>query len=299
MLSLGSAPGHAAGATMDGQPSLRRAVAWQIALDRRTFSPGLIDGLIGPKTRLATRAFQRVRDLPETGELDVATWFALEVDPEHALREHTVTADDLTHVGPTATGWKAKSRLERLGYPSNLAAVAERFHCSKGLLRQLNPGMTDPVVGDRLTVPNVDAARAAARADSLTIDMNEKTIRAVDDDGRLVGLFHCSVARHKEKRPTGKAEVVNIARDPVYTFNPRMWPEVRDVHETLRIPPGPTNPVGLCWIGLSLRGYGIHGTPNPELIGKTGSHGCFRLTNWDALHLAKMVRPGTAIHFVN
>jgi len=112
-----------------------------------------------------------------------------------------------------------------------------------------------------------------------------------------VGLFHCSIAADKARLPSGQASVIVISENPAYTFDPKMWPEVKDVTQKLTIPPGPRNPVGLCWIGLSLPGYGMHGTPMPEMIGKTGSHGCFRLTNWDALRLAKMVRVGTPVRF--
>ncbi len=282
----------------DGVPESRRAaVAWQVALDRVGISPGVIDGVVGPKTRLATREFQRVRGLAQTGKLDASTRSALRVDASPALRLHRVTSKDLALVGPTARGWKSKSKLRRLGYASNLAAVAERFHCSKGLLKRLNPGLASPKAGDRLTVPNVGDTSGTSRAATIVIDMGEKTIRALDADRRLVGLFHCSIARHKAKRPRGSAKVVSVVRNPTYTFNPKMWPEVKGINEKLTIPPGPTNPVGLCWIGLSRRGYGIHGTPAPELIGKTGSHGCFRLTNWDALRLAGMVRAGTTVRF--
>jgi len=115
---------------------------------------------------------------------------------------------------------------------------------------------------------------------------------------QLVALLHCSIAKHRDKLPSGDASVVVITENPTYTFDPKMWPEVKGVDRKLLIPAGPRNPVGRCWIGLSLPGYGIHGSPNPELIGKTGSHGCFRLSNWDALRLARMIRVGTKVHFV-
>src|SRR5262249_49506493 len=111
-------------------------------------------------------------------------------------------------------------------------------------------------------------------------------------------LFHCSIAANPDKRPAGSASIVSVTIDPVYCFDPAMLPEVKNVDQKLLIAPGPRNPVGRCWIALSLPGYGIHGTPNPEMIGKTGSDGCFRLANWDALRLGTMVKAGTPITFV-
>jgi lipoprotein-anchoring transpeptidase ErfK/SrfK len=110
-------------------------------------------------------------------------------------------------------------------------------------------------------------------------------------------MFHCSIAKSKEKLPKRSCKVADVALNPVYLFDPKMWPEVKDVRRKLVIPPGPRNPVGLCWIGLSLQGYGIHGTPEPELIGKTGSHGCIRLANWDVVRLAKVIRVGMDVRF--
>jgi hypothetical protein len=280
-------------------PSLNTPLAWQIALERVGFSPGVIDGRIGGKTRLATREFQRVHGLPMTGKLDAATAAVLQPDPAGALGTYTVQAADLRQVGPTPKGWLAKSKLPRLGYASLTEVVAEKFHCSRALLAQLNPqrNLAQLAAGDTLAVPAVTSGAAAGGGRVVEINLSEKVVRVLNNRNELVGLFHCSIAADKAKRPAGQARVAVIAHDPVYVFDPRMWPEVRGVKRKLIIPPGPRNPVGLCWIGLSLRGYGIHGSPNPELIGKTGSHGCFRLANWDALRLSRMVRIGTPVRF--
>ncbi|MFH1110563.1 MAG: L,D-transpeptidase family protein [Planctomycetota bacterium] len=279
---------------------LRAKLAWQIALERVGFSPGVIDGGIGRKTELATREFQRVRGLPITGKLDPATAAALAVDPGGATTSYTVRPDDLAQLGPVPKGWLEKSRLTQLGYENVAAAIAERFHCSTGLLARLNRGrnLGRLQVGDRVVVPAVDENSARLRGDHLEIDLSEKVVRVLNRQRQLVALLHCSIAKHRDKLPSGDASVVVIAENPTYTFDPKMWPEVKGVDRKLLIPAGPRNPVGRCWIGLSLPGYGIHGSPNPELIGKTGSHGCFRLSNWDALRLAQMIRVGTKVHFV-
>lgn len=279
--------------------SLRLNLAWQIALERVDFSPGLIDGRIGPKTQLATREFQRVRGLPKTGALDKATREALGVNPASAVTTYVITRSDAAQVGSVPTDWLDRSRLDRLGYESLEAVVAEKFHCSRGLLARLNPTLKMAALkpGDSVRVPNVSKPGTTPRAKAVRVHLGEKVVRVVDADDRLVALFHCSIAAKREQLPSRDARVAVISHRPDYTFDPAMWPEVKGIDRKLRIPPGPRNPVGLCWIGLDLPGYGIHGTPNPEMIGKTGSHGCFRLTNWDALRLSEMVRPGTPVKF--
>lgn len=285
----------------DNAGGLLHAVALQAALDRAGFSPGVIDGKTGRKTATAIRTFQRHAGLPATGQADAATMAALEMDALPALREYVVTADDAARIGPNPRGWVEKSKLPHLGYPSLEALVAERGHCTRALLGRLNPGMNPLTIkpGDALQIPNVETSAAAPRAERIEIDFGAKTIRAYDQPGREAALFHCSIAKHRAKRPSSNCTIRTITRNPEYLFDPKHWPEVKDVKQKLLIPAGPRNPVGLCWIGLSLKGYGIHGTPEPEMIGKTGSHGCFRLTNWDALRLAKMVQAGTPVQFVD
>ena len=275
------------------------AIRWQLALEREGFSPGLIDGRIGGKTVLATEEFQRARGLAVTGRADPATAEALLAGDAPVLTTYAVQAADLEQVTGVPSGWVAKSGARRLGYGSLIEALAEKHHCSQNLLRQLNSGtdLSGLRAGRTLVVPALGKMHSAD-VNRLEINLTHKTIRAFDRQGRVVGLFHCSVAAHVEKRPKGTTQVVVVAKDPSYCFDPVHWPEVKGVQQKLLIPPGPRSPVGVCWIGLGLRGYGIHGTPNPELIGKTGSHGCIRLTNWDAARLGGMVRPGVAVTFV-
>lgn len=284
------------------EASLRRHVAWQVALDSVGFSPGLIDGRIGPKTILATREFQRVRGLPITGELDTATTAALKVSPDTVFGRYTIEAADLAQIGQVPQSWVAKSKLQRLGHESLEHVLAEKFHCARHLLNTLNPGRSINQLrpGEKVIVPNVTERASWPQATHLEVNLAEKVIRAIGPDRQLIALFHCSIAASKTKLPKQNAEVIKVAENPTYTFDPRMWPEVKEkVPGRLDIPPGPRNPVGVFWIGLSLPGYGIHGTPNPELIGKTGSHGCFRLANWDALRLGRMIRVGIPVRFVN
>jgi len=288
----------AATASAPSELSLAQCLAWQVALDRACFSPGILDGRPGAKTELAMREFQRVRQLPITGKLDAATAQALGADPAYAATWYTITPDDVGQVGHVPAGWVEKSKLPRLPYPSLDQLVAERYHCSRALLATLNPGrdLARLAPGDKLIVPLVDQRGETPPAERLEVDTAAKVIRAFAGD-RLVGLFHCSIAAKHAKVPTRPASVTGITENPAYRFDPSMWPEVKGIGRPLIIPPGPRNPVGLCWIALSLPGYGIHGSPAPEMIGKTGSHGCFRMTNWDAVRLARMIKPGTPVTF--
>jgi lipoprotein-anchoring transpeptidase ErfK/SrfK len=278
----------------------REALSWQIALEREGFSPGIIDGKSGAKSALATAEFQTRMGLNVTGPLDAATREALGIGLREPLQSYTVAAVDESQVtGTIPQDWNLKSKMQFLGYASAADAVAERFHCTRGLLERLNPGANFAVLkeGDVLAVPAIEKGKMV-RGSRLQIHLGQKAIRVLDRDGKAIALFHCSIAKDEDKRPTGTANVISVTSNPVYRFDPAMWPEVKNVNQKLLIPPGPRNPVGVCWIALSLSGYGIHGTPTPEMIGKTGSHGCFRLTNWDAQRLGGMVEAGMVVEFV-
>lgn len=275
-------------------------LAWQIALERAGFSPGLVDGKIGAKTVLATREFQKSRGLPATGKLDDATLAAL-TPPTTLTGTYVVSDADQQAVTGTPKDWNEKAAMKYLGYAALVEVVGERFHTSRKCLEALNAAVNfDKLkVGDQITVPAVEEPAELGRVARLEINLDEKAIRAFDKGEHEIALFHCSIAKDVEKRPTGNARVVVVTPNPAYTFDPKMWPDVTNVSRKLLIPPGPRNPVGMCWVGLSLPGYGIHGTPNPEMIGKTGSHGCFRLTNWDAVRLGRMTVAGVPVKFVN
>jgi lipoprotein-anchoring transpeptidase ErfK/SrfK len=274
-------------------------LSWQIALDRASFSPGLIDGDIGGKTRTATKEFQTFKKLKVTGELDSDTATALEVQPEQAVAEYTVLKSDLEQVGDLPKGWLEKSKLKWLPYPSLDEALAEKFHCTRGLLTGLNDGknIAKLKAGDKINVPNIRTPTSLPRGEKIDISFSRKIVRVKDAADKTVAMFHCSIAADKANGPSGEASVAVISENPHYSFDPDKWPEVKGINQKLLIPPGPRNPVGLCWVGLSIKGYGIHGSPAPEMIGKTGSHGCFRLTNWDAVRLGKIVRVGVLVTF--
>ncbi|MFN0135733.1 MAG: L,D-transpeptidase family protein [Phycisphaerae bacterium] len=276
-------------------------IALQAALDRAGFSPGIIDGKIGRKTQIAIHAYQTWSGLRETGELDDKTRAALNLASVPATVRYNVTASDLDDVGgPIPEDWNKRAALTRARYESNLAMIAERGHASKATIERLNPSVNFERLktGDAIVVPNVWPSRLDIDVSSIEVDLEEKVIRVRDAGGKVNMLLHCSIAAFAEKRPRGDAAVKVVVQNPEYTFRPEMWPEVKNVDHVLQIMPGPRNPVGLCWIGLDLPGYGIHGTPWPELIGKTGSHGCIRLANWDAVRLGQRTKVGTSVSFV-
>jgi lipoprotein-anchoring transpeptidase ErfK/SrfK len=277
---------------------MQQAMALQLALDEAGFSPGLIDGKAGRKTAIALREFQQAHRLSGGGALNAATIDALRLTGRTVLATYRITAADRASVTGVTTDWLARSRMDRLGYDTLTDALAERFHCTQAMLKQLNSGINIDAAyaGQTLTVPAIVEAKPVS-LHRLEVDLAQKIVRGFDSSGRVVSLMHCSIAADKTDAPRGRAEVAVVVPDPNYTFDPAKWPEVRGIDRKLLIPPGPRNPVGVCWVGLSLPGYGMHGTPWPEMIGKTGSHGCIRLTNWDAKRLGQMVRTGIEVRF--
>lgn len=271
-----------------------RNMAVQIHLDQALCSPGGIDGRWGDKSRKALRAWQRMTGRRATGDLDAEALAALGSTNE-LWTSYVVTAADHAALTPYPTTWLGKSKQESLGYITIEEAVAERFHLYAATLRRLNPASPwpNPPAGTHLKVPARLSRKHLPALSRLEIRMGERTLRAYDAAGHLVAQFPCSIAADKAKRPVDRTLLVKVwAENPEYTFDPDLYadqPEAVALGKRLRIPPGPNNPVGLAWIGLDLPGYGIHGTPHPEDISHTESHGCFRLTNWDALRLVRAV----------
>jgi lipoprotein-anchoring transpeptidase ErfK/SrfK len=261
----------------------------QIELARRAFSCGSIDGVGGARSVAALRAFQEREALPPTGELDGETTDRLQLE-RPPLVDRSLSAEELGRLQPLSPTWLGKSRQTALDYASALELAAEQAHASPALLRALNPAVdwnriTPATV---LIVPDAAVDGPLPSAARLVIFLGDHVLEAYASDGRLIAHFPVSIARLVDHRPVGELRVVNKVRRPDYTFDPELFPEsaeARSPGRKLILPPGPNNPVGLAWIGLDRPGYGIHGTPEPEHIGLTESHGCFRLTNWDALTL--------------
>jgi len=271
----------------------------QIELARRGFSSGSIDGVRGPQSAAALAAFQRNLGLRETGDLDAPTREQLLLSGA-VLTTHTFTAEELATLQPVAETWLGKSEQTALAYASALELVAERYHASPNLLRRLNPDIDwDKLLpAATVQVPALEQFATTLRPALIHVKLSARVLQVTDDQGRVIVHFPVSIARIVEKRPVGEIQVVVVIPDPDYTFDPANFPESdegRELGRRLILPPGPNNPVGVAWIGLDQPGYGIHGTPEPEKVGRTESHGCFRLSNWDARTLLTLAKTGMRV----
>ncbi len=274
-----------------------RIAAYQVALERIHFSCGFVDGDQGMRTQRMLRAYQKEHDLPVTGFLDPATRAAIG-EPGEPFLTYTVKEEDVASIMPKPPTWRAKAKAARLGYNDIWELLAEKFHCTRGYLKALNRDVTTPVAGTQIIGPKVFPAAPLPHAASLRIYLGETSLEALDAHGHVIAFFPCSIAKDKNKRPHGKLSVKVVDDNPDYTFDPALFADAakaEGITHKLTIPPGPRNPVGTTWVGLSLPGYGIHGTPDPEAISRTQSHGCFRLANWNAEKVLKMVSIGTPV----
>jgi lipoprotein-anchoring transpeptidase ErfK/SrfK len=274
----------------------------QIELHRRGFSCGSIDGISGLQTAAALSAFQRGAGIAETGVLDAATHEILSLSAP-ALGTYTFTAIELAGLHPAPKTWLEKSQMTTLSYVSALELAAERFHSHPNLIRKLNPGVSWEAVlpGTKIVVPAVENVVVTGTPVQIVITLETHELEVFDSLGRVIAHFPVSIARMVEKRPVGSLHVTVVIPNPDYTFDPDLFPESEEgriLGHKLVVPPGPNNPVGLAWIGLDRQGYGIHGTPDPENVGRTESHGCFRLANWDVLTLVGLVGVGMPVSVI-
>lgn len=234
-----------------------------------------------------------------TGELDEETKLHLLLATP-LLTSYVVTSNDLARLQPLSTTWLGKSQQRALDYESVLELVAEKAFAHPNLIQRLNPdtNWTNLTEGTTVRIPDASHPNPGRRAAFVRISLSAKTLQAFDETTNLLAHFPCSIAQRVEKRPAGKLHVTIIAPNPNYTFDPEVFPEsaeAKQLKQKLILPPGPNNPVGVAWIGLDKPGYGIHGTPNPEQVGRTESHGCFRLANWNAEYMLKLVWIGMPV----
>jgi lipoprotein-anchoring transpeptidase ErfK/SrfK len=278
-------------------------LAGQVALDRAGFSTGEIDGRPGQNVQRALSAFQQSHQLPATGQMDDTTWKQLtsaggDVPP---LIEYTLTDADIA--GPFTPDIPPKlpdqASLDALNYRTPLEAIAERFHSSPALLQRLNPQATFQHAGETIMVPNVATAAPPSPAQDITVFVTKSTSALTIEDagGRI--LFHAPVTSGSihDPLPIGTWKVNGVQRNPKFHYNPQLFWDATPGDRKATLQPGPNNPVGIVWIDLSKPHYGIHGTPEPSKIGHVESHGCVRLTNWDADSVAHWAKPGTRVVF--
>ncbi|HVU17069.1 MAG TPA: L,D-transpeptidase [Candidatus Didemnitutus sp.] len=283
----------------DDFPPVKDWLEAQVELSRRGFSCGSIDGVGGAQSAAALRAFQRASGLRESGQLDKSTKRVLHLTAP-ALAPYTFDVVDLSHLRPIPDTWVGKSQEPAMFYSTPLELAGERCRTAPAYLKKLNPTMNwgSVLPGTVILAPSVAAFVPPTMAARIHVRLADHVLEAVDEGEEVI--FHCpvSIARKVEKRPVGELHVQVVIPNPVYTWDPELFPEYpesKELTHKLILPAGPNNPVGLAWIGLDRTGYGIHGTPEPENVGRTESHGCFRLANWDALVMLQLCRVGLPV----
>jgi lipoprotein-anchoring transpeptidase ErfK/SrfK len=278
---------------------VRSILEAQIALARRAISPGSIDGNLGSQTRSALSVFQETENLTATGVLDDETKSNLTLSAP-ILTSYTVTTNDLGSLQPLGTTWLAKSQQTSLAYETELELLAEKSHSSPTLIQKLNPDVIwdNITAGTVIKIPDANYPDPDTKASFVVIHLSDRYLEAFDEETNLILHFPCSIAKKVEKRPVGELHVVVVIQNPNYTVDPELFSEsdeLQKIGHKVILPPGPRNPVGVAWMGLDKPGYGMHGTPNAQQVGRTESHGCFRLANWDAEYLSQIVWVGMPV----
>ena len=257
----------------------------QLGLDAAHYSPGEVDGVTGANTRRALDAWRAA---------ECRTGGRSPTGPEPLLVPYTLTDADVA--GPFADipeDMMEKAALEALAYTSVAEALAERHHTSPAFLLRVNSGR-ELRAGVEILVPNV-RREALPKVARLVVDASDRAVIAVDGSGCAVARYPATMGSENDPLPVGDWKVTEVTKNPVFNYNPDLFWDADPAHSKAKLPPGPNNPVGVAWIGLSKEHYGIHGTPEPAQVAKTQSHGCIRLTNWDALELAEAVAAGTPV----
>lgn len=273
-------------------------LAVQVMLDRSRHSPGVIDGYIGDNVIRAIRAYRKTADLSEGEAIDAELLRAL-LDEQggDVFRTYTITERDLRYPFKQVPEDLAdQAELERVGYETPLEMLAERFHMDQDFLAALNPDVDFGKAGTRIAIVSHGDEQLAGDIVRIEVRKASNSVVALARDGTVLASYPATIGSTDFPSPSGTMQVVGVAPRPNYTFDSSKQDWGPD--HSFVIPPGPNNPVGGTWIDLGKEGYGIHGSPDPQLIGKIASHGCVRLTNWDAAELARAVEKGVEVAFI-
>jgi lipoprotein-anchoring transpeptidase ErfK/SrfK len=267
----------------------------QILLDRARFSPGEIDGRYGGDLVIAIKGYQENHGLKPTGIVDAEMWKLLNVFTGPLLITYTITPADVK--GPFQEIPKTaaeQAKMKWMGYESPEQGLGEKFHMSPNLLAELNPGKKLDTAGEQIMVVNV-ARFPARRASRVVISKSKRTVTAYGFGDKVLAQYPATLGGEHDPLPIGTWKILNIVRNPWFNWDPVHFWNVNPNEAAQKLPPGPRNPVGVVWMGLSKEHYGIHGTDDPGRVRKGESYGCIRLTNWDAVDLSHMVGIGTPV----
>ena len=265
----------------------------QILLDRARFSPGEIDGTYGDDLAIAIRGYQENHGLAATGTIDGPMWSLLQSDSGPLMATYTIMLADVRGpFRPLPKDGYERARLPWLGYESAAEELGEKFHVAPKLLAGLNPGKEFARAGEQIMVPNVIRG-AAQPATRVVVSKSRRTVTAYGEGDTVLAQFPATIGGEHDPLPIGNWTIAVIQHNPSFYYQPGRFWNADPADAKAKLPPGPNNPVGVVWMGLSKPHYGIHGTPDPGHIGHNESYGCIRLTNWDAADLSHMVRRGT------